>query len=107
MFHSASISGSCAQISVILLILSNYIDESDYIVDKPSTPMPCSWNKDKKQEETPKQLHNIEYKSSKQQKPDDLYYWDPRPKEFPIKNNVEQVNSFICNCQHIKNVNGS
>ena len=68
--------------------------------------MPCSWNKGKKLEKTPKQLHNIEYKSSKHQKPDDLYYWDPRPKEFQIKNNVEQVNSFICNLQRINNENG-
>ena len=34
-----------------------------------------------------------------------MYYWDPRPKEFQIKNHVEQVNSFICNLQH-NNVNG-
>ena len=57
-----------------------------------TTSMQCSWNKGNKREKTPKQLHNIEYKLSKRQKPDGLYYQDPRPKEFQIKNHVEQVN---------------
>ena len=34
-----------------------------------------------------------------------MYYWDPRPKEFQIKNNVEHFNSFICNLQCINNLN--
>ena len=86
-------------------MLSSYVDENGYIVEKSSTSVTCSWNKGKKREKTLKQLHNIEYKSSKWQKPDDLDYWDPRPKEFQIKNHVEQVNSFICNLQRINNVN--
>ena len=105
MFHRAGVSGRCAHVAAILLMLSSYVDESGYIVEKSSTSVTCSWNKGKKREKTLKQLHNIEYKSSKQQKPDDLDYWDPRPKEFQIKNHVEQVNSFICNLQRINNVN--
>ena len=58
------------------------------------------------EKKTPKQLHNNEYKSSKRQMENDLYYWNPRPKEFQIKNNVEQFNSFICSLQGISNVNG-
>ena len=88
-------------------MISNYVDKNSYIFGKPSTSMPCLSNKGKKREKTPKQLHNIEYKSSKQQPSDDLYYWDPRPKAFQIKNNVEQVNSFICNLQRINNVTNS
>ena len=68
--------------------------------------MPCLLNKGKKREKTPKQLHNVEQKLSKQQKSVDLYYWYPRQKEFQIKNNFEQVNSFICNLKRINNVNG-
>ena len=105
MFHRAGVSGRCAHVAAILLMLSSYVDENGYIVEKSSTSVTCSWNKGKKREKTLKQLHNIEYKSSKQQKPDDLDYWDPRPKEFQIKNHVEQVNSFICNLQRINNVN--
>ena len=106
LFQRAGVSGRCAHVAAILLMLCNYIDENGYnIVEKPSTSMPCSWNKGKKREKTPKQLHNIECKLSKQQKPDNLYYWDPRPKEFQIKNNVEHFNSFICNLQCINNLN--
>lgn len=106
LLHRAGVSGRCAHIAAILLMLSKHIDENGYIVEKVSTSLPCSWNKGKKREKKTQKLHNVSYQSNKRQKPDDLYYWDPRPKELRIKNNEEQVNSFICDIQSIYSMKG-
>ena len=44
LFHSAGVSGRCVHSAEIPLMLSIYIDENCYIVEKLSTSMPCSWN---------------------------------------------------------------
>ena len=64
------------------LMLSNYILENGHVVEKTSTSLPCSWNKGKKRNKTPRKLHESMYESSKRKHPGDLYHWDPRPSEY-------------------------
>ena len=45
---------------------------------KPSTSQPCTWNRGKKREKNPQQLHVVEYSSSKCKPPSALYMWNPR-----------------------------
>ena len=56
----AGVSGRYSHIAAILLMLSTYVDENGYIVQKPSTSIPCSWNMGKKEVKSPNQLNDIE-----------------------------------------------
>ena len=49
LFHGASVSGRCALAAATLLMLSNYVDENGYNVEKPSTLMPRARNEKKLQ----------------------------------------------------------
>ena len=52
-------------VAAVLLMLSNYILENGHVVEKTSTSLPCSWNKGKKRNKTPRKLHESMYESSK------------------------------------------
>ena len=83
--------------AAVLLMLSNYILENGHVVEKTSTSLPCSWNKGKKRNKTPRKLHESMYESSKQKHPGDLYHWDPRPSEYrrQFSENLEQHTSLM------------
>ena len=78
-------------------MLSNYILENGHVVEKTSTSLTCFWNKAKKQNKTPRKLHESMYESGKQKHPDDLHHWDPRSSEHrrQFNENLEQQTSLF------------
>ena len=83
-----------------LLMLSDYVAEHGYIVQAACTSNPCQWNKGKKRTKNPQNLYPAEYNSSsKKQKSDELYKWDPRPEEFRGNVDVSAVSRFAVELQ--------
>ena len=81
-------------------MLSNYVAEHGHIVQAACTSYPCQWNKGKKRTKNPQKLHLAEYgSSSKRQKSDELYKWDPRPEEFRGNIDVSVVSRFVVQLQ--------
>ena len=76
-------------------MLSDYVAEHGYIVQAACATNPCQWNKGKKRAKNPGKLHQAEYNSSsKSQRSDELYKWNPRPEEFRGNVDVSAVSRF-------------
>ena len=93
----AGLVARCSHVTDLLLMLSKYILENDHVVEKASTSLPCSRNKRKKRNKTPRKLDESIYESSKRKHTDDLYHWDPRPSEYKrqFSENLEQHTSLF------------
>ena len=86
--------GRYSHVAVALLMLSNKVLENGHVVEKTSTSLPCSWNKGKKRNKTPRKLHESMYESSNRKHPGDLYHWGPRPIEYIDDSLVTQIFQF-------------
>ena len=92
--------GRCAHVTAVLLMLSDYVAENGYIVQDACTSNPCQWNKGKKRTKNPQKLHQAEYSSSsKRQRSDELYKWDPRPEECRDNIDVSTASRFVVQLQ--------
>ena len=81
-------------------MLSDYVAENGYIVEAACTSKPCQWNKGRRRTKNPQKLHQTEYSSSsKRQRSDGLYKWDPRPEEFWGRVDVSAVSRFLVQLQ--------
>ena len=74
--------GRCAHISYILLMHSDYVSLNSYIINVPSTSLPCVWNKGKIRTKNHQDLHKILHKSNKGKDANKLHEWDPRPEKY-------------------------
>ena len=102
----ASSLGRCAHVAAMLLMLSDFVTENGGMVHELSTSLPCTWNKGKKRKKNPNPLHMVTYKSSKRKNPSKLYNWDPRPKEYQKKVDIDQVSNFVKHLQSISQCRG-
>ena len=81
-------------------MVSDYVGENQHIVQAVCTSNPCQCNEGKKRTKNPQKLHQAEYSSSsKRQRSDELYKWDPRPEECRGNVYVSPVARFVVQLQ--------
>ena len=90
----------CCHIAAVLLMLSDFVATNGCRVIKPSTSLPCVWNKGQKRKKDPKALHLATYSSSK--KKNEVYNFDPRNPEYR-KHTTQLANEFISSLRSVSN----
>ena len=86
----------CCHIAALLTFILDYVKANGYMVNEPSTSLPCTWKLGKKRKKNPMPLHKASYSGSKNDQSDSsrFYSWDPRP-ESDRKMDTERTNRFI------------
>eukprot|EP00795_Rhopilema_esculentum_P003994 gene3994-20079_t len=72
--------GRCAHVAALLLFLNDYITKNTCHVEVPKTSLLCNWNKGKRRNKNPIELHKDIYNSPKEKV--ETYYQDLRPVKY-------------------------
>eukprot|EP00795_Rhopilema_esculentum_P005556 gene5556-9558_t len=72
--------GRCAHVAALLLFLNDYITKNTYHVEVPKTYLSCNWNKGKRRNKNPIELHKDIYNSPKEKV--ETYFQDLRPVKY-------------------------
>lgn len=92
--------GRCSHVVAVLLHVLDHAEKHGHAATAVCTSKPCSWNKGKKRNKTPKRLSDTDYSCKRKKSEVKLIDFDPRPKTHR-KVTKQHINGLVRNLQRI------